>query len=75
MQDKKRAKARIDELRKIVNATHLVCDSEDLLPFAWRTPMVVDDKKCSKVLHTLAQEEQERNAPPSAPKSNHHRRG
>lgn len=58
MDEKKKAKARrISELRKMVSAPHLVCDAEDLLPFAWRTPMVIDEHKCSKVLRELIAEE------------------
>jgi len=64
-QDKKRARARIKELRKIVDAPRLVCDSEDLLPFAWRTPPIVDGKRCTKILREMAAAEELRIHPPA----------
>ncbi len=68
MQDNnKKARARIRELRKKVDSPHLVCDAEDLLPYAWRTPPVVDGRKCSKVLKQMAEAEEER-LRPLAPK-------
>lgn len=69
MQERKqsRSKARVDELRKKVDASKLVGDYDDLLPFQWRTPMTVDERTCSKVLREMAQEERQRNAPAKAP--------
>lgn len=64
MERRKRTKARIDELRKIVGAQHLVCDCEDVLPFAWRTPPVVEKRRCSKVLTEMGEAAKERALPP-----------
>lgn len=52
--------------RKIANASRLVCDCEDLLPFAWRTPPIVESRHPSKVLRELAQAESLRTAPPAS---------
>lgn len=60
MQDKKR---RIRELRKLVDAPRFVGDSEDVLPYAWRTPPVYEGHKRSKVMQELAQQEYARTHP------------
>ena len=65
MEERKTARS-ASERRKNINASRLVCDCEDLLPFAWRTPPVVESRRPSKVLRELAQAEAARTAPPSA---------
>ncbi|MCI8595377.1 MAG: hypothetical protein HFE35_00970 [Clostridia bacterium] len=65
MQEVKKTRPR--KTRKIVEP-HFVCDCEDLLPFAWRTPPEVDLRRCSKVLRDMGQREQERLAPPKSKK-------
>ncbi len=68
MEERKRVRSRLGELRKSIEKPKLVCDCEDLLPFAWRTPMVVEEKKRTKVLRDLAAEEKLRMQPPAPPK-------
>lgn len=54
-EERKRARQRLEERRKAVEAPRLVCDAEDLLPFAWKTPPVC--KKPTKVMQSLEPEE------------------
>ena len=54
----------IREHRKNSAAPHLVGDCEDLLPYAWSNPMVVDEHKCSKVLREMSRAEKQRLDPP-----------
>ncbi len=68
MDERELARARFNELRKMAATPRLVCDCEDLLPFAWRTPLRLDGRRPSKVLRELAQQEALRNAPPAPPK-------
>ena len=56
-----------NRIRKAV-AHHLVCDCEDLLPYAWRNPMPIDTRKCSKVLRDMELAKIARLAPPKTKK-------
>ena len=38
----------------------LVGDCENLLPYAWNNPIVVDEHKCSKVLREIINAEKQR---------------
>ena len=72
MQERKNRTGASKLRKNAENEPHLVGDNEDLLPFAWRTPMIVDERKCSKVLRELTQEDQIRMRPPAAPKTTYH---
>ncbi len=63
MQEVKKTRPR--KVRKAAEP-HLVCDCEDLLPFAWRNPPEVDARRASKVLREMGQREQERLTPPKS---------
>lgn len=54
-EERKRARARLEERRKAVEAPRLVCDAEDLLPFAWKTPPVCN--KPTRVMQSLEPED------------------
>lgn len=55
-------KLSIKELRELVDTPKMVGTVEELVPFAWRNPLLVSvaDKKASKMLKNLAQAEQDR---------------
>ena len=50
---------RVREHRK----NSLVGDCENLLPYAWNNPIVVDEYKCSKVLREMQRAEKQRLSP------------
>ena len=54
--------------QKNSEASHLVGDCENLMPYAWNNPMVVDEHKCSKVLREMDRAEKLRMAPESSQK-------
>ena len=49
--------------QKTSDSTRLVGDCENLMPYAWNNPMVVDEHKCSKVLREMAKAEKLRLSP------------
>ncbi len=50
-EEERKRRARLEERRKAVEAPRLVCDAEDLLPYAWKTPPVCD--KPTKVMQAI----------------------
>ena len=56
-------KVRIHSKSKASSSSHLVGDCEDLLPYAWSNPIVVDEHKASKVLRDLTSAEKQRLSP------------
>ena len=48
---------------KSSDTPRLVGDCENLLPYAWNNPMVIDEHKCSKVLREMSKAEKLRLSP------------
>lgn len=66
MAHREKTRAKADGQENFADAPRLVGDCEDLLPFAWRTPPDLQDRRPSKVLRDMEQARQLRTAPPNA---------
>ena len=52
---------KIEALKKNAIQNRIVGTAEDMIPFAWRNPVIIEDKrKISKVLKTMQEAESQR---------------